>query len=179
MLNLIKPVILNLRSNRAKMCKHVNPCCIFSLFAFFSNQMTNLNKRQYCWKNELENELLLRNIPYIFFLLAQLYPKNLFSQLYMIFYSLLLFAPGPILCKQWDLLYTVHLVVKPVVHKNNKTNAAATLNTLYIDNFHYSIPNLLYSRCSLTCTSILLCKLIISQQHLGFPFFHKYFCWYW
>ena len=114
MLNLIKPVILNLRSNRAKMCKHVNPCCIFSLFAFFSNQMTNLNKRQYCWKNELENELLLRNIPYIFFLLAQLYPKNLFSQLYMIFYSLLLFAPGPILypgpilCKQQTMRSTVY-----------------------------------------------------------------------
>ena len=86
-------------------------------FAFLSNQMTNLNKRQYCWKNELENELLLRNIPYIFFLLAQLYPKNLFSQLY-IFYSLLLFAPEPIVCsKQWDLLYTVHLVVKSVHNK--------------------------------------------------------------
>ena len=99
------------------MCTPVNPCCFFSLFSFLSNQITNLNKRQYCWKNELENELLLRNIPYIFCLLAQLYPKILFSQLY-IFYSLLLFAPEPIVCsKQWDLLYTVHLVVKSVHSK--------------------------------------------------------------
>ena len=142
-------------------------------FAFLSNQMTNLNKRQYCWKNELENELLLRNIPYIFFLLAQLYPKNLFSQLYMIFYSLLLFAPGPILCKQWDLLYTVHLVVKSV-HNKKQQSCSFTLNTLYTDNLHYSIPNLLYSKCTPTCTSV-LCKFIILQQHLGFPFFHKYF----